>query len=281
MANIAAPRVGEFMHRQLEIVPQDATALDAAERMRDRRIGSVFVESLDREQRECRLAGIVTETDLITKVVAQGREADRTLASDIMSSPLLTIAPDRPMIDASHLMETRRVRHLGVSDGTDIVGIISVRDLARHFMGATSGAVQALNDVYRPLTVLMRNAIETIDARETVTAAARLMAEKQIGSVFVIEAGEIVGIVTETDIVRKALSDPLNPATMPIGSLLNFPLLDIDLNRSIRDACEVMAKHHVRHLAVTDRQKIVGVVSIRDLVKMVAIRDRPEFLRRS
>jgi CBS domain-containing protein len=281
MANIAAPRVGEFMHRQLEIVPQDATALDAAERMRDRRIGSVFVESLDREQRECRLAGIVTETDLITKVVAQGREADRTLASDIMSSPLLTIAPDRPMIDASHLMETRRVRHLGVSDGTDIVGIISVRDLARHFMEATSGAVQALNDVYRPLTVLMRNAIETIDARETVTAAARLMAEKQIGSVFVIEAGEIVGIVTETDIVRKALSDPLNPATMPIGSLLNFPLLDIDLNRSIRDACEVMAKHHVRHLAVTDRQKIVGVVSIRDLVKMVAIRDRPEFLRRS
>lgn len=281
MTNIAGPRVSEYMHRQLEIVPQDATALDAAERMRDQRVGSVFVESLDREQRECRLAGIVTETDLITKVVAQGREAATTLASDIMSSPLLTIAPDRPMIDASQLMETRRVRHLGVSDGTDIVGIISVRDLARYFTETTSGAVQALNDVYRPLTVLMRQAIETIDARKTVTGAARLMAEKQIGSVFVVEAGEIVGIMTETDIVRKALSDRLDPTTMPVGSVLNFPLLDIDLNRSIRDACEVMAKHHVRHLAVTDQRKIVGVVSIRDLVKMVAIRDRPEFLRRT
>lgn len=280
MTNIAGPRVSEYMHRQLEIVPQDATALDAAERMRDQRVGSVFVESLDREQRECHLAGIVTETDLITKVVAQGREADRTLASDIMSSPLLTITPDRPMIDASHLMETRRVRHLGVKDGTDIVGIISVRDLARYFTEATSGAVQALNDVYRPLTVLMRRAIETIDARETVTAAARLMAEKQIGSVFAVEAGEIVGIVTETDVVRKALSDRLDPNTMPIRSLLNFPLVDIDLNRSIRDACEVMAKHHIRHLAVRDQQKIVGVVSIRDLVKMIAVRDRPEFLRR-
>lgn len=280
MTNTAGPRVSEYMHRQLEIVPQDATALDAAERMRDQRLGSVFVESLNREQRECRLAGIVTETDLITKVVAQGRETDRTLASDIMSSPLLTIAPDRLMIDASQLMETRRVRHLAVMDGTEIVGIISVRDLAKYFTEATSGAVQALNDVYRPLTVLMRQAIETIDARVTVTAAARLMAEKQIGSVFVLEAGEIVGIVTETDIVRKALSDRLDPNTMPVGSLLNFPLLDIDLNRSIRDACEVMAKHHVRHLVVRDQQKIVGVVSIRDLVKMIAVRDRPEFLRR-
>jgi CBS domain-containing protein len=280
MTNLAGPHVSDYMHRQLEIVPQDATALDAAERMRDQQIGSVFVETLDRTQRECRLAGIVTETDLITKVLAQGREAVRTLASDIMSSPLLTIAPDRPMIDASHLMETRRVRHLGVSDGTDIVGVISVRDLARYFMEATSGAVQALNDVYRPLTVLMRRAIETIDARETVAAGARLMAEKQIGSVFVVEAGEIVGIVTETDIVRKALSNRSAPNTMPVGSLLNFPLLDIDLNRSIRDACEVMAKHHVRHLVVREKQKIVGVVSIRDLVKMVAVRDRPDFLHR-
>ena len=156
ITNIAGPRVSEYMHRQLEIVPQDATALDAAQRMRDQRVGSVFVESLDREQRDCRLAGIVTETDLITKLLAQGREADTTLASDIMSSPFLTITPDRPMIDASHLMESRRVGHLGVSDGTDIVGIISVPDLARYFTEATSGAVQALNDVYRPLTVLMR-----------------------------------------------------------------------------------------------------------------------------
>lgn len=280
MTDTAGPRVSEYMHRQLEILPEDATALEAAERMRDRRVGSVFVEALDREQRECRLAGIITETDLVTKVLAQERDADATLVSDIMSHPLLTIAPDRPMIDASHLMESQRVRHLGVLDGTDIVGVISVRDLAKHFTEAPAGPVQALNDVYRPLTVLMQKALETLDARETVTAAVRSMAKQRIGSVFVVEAGELVGIVTETDIVRKALAERLDPKTVPLGSLLNHPLVGIDLNRSIRDACEMMAQHHVRHLAVTDRQKIVGVVSIRDLVKMVSVRDRPEFLRR-
>jgi len=281
MTDTAGPRVREYMHRQLEILPQDATALDAAERMRDQRIGSVFVEAFDREQRDCRLAGIVTESDLLTKVLAQERDAGAMLVSDIMSRPLLTIAPDRLMIDASHLMETHRIRHLGVSDGTDIVGVISVRDLAKHFMDAPSGAVQALNDVYQPLTVLMQRVIETLDARETISAAARVMAEKRIGSVFVKETDEIVGIVTETDIVRKALAGRLNPTISPVGSLLNFPLLDIDLNRSIRDACEIMANQHVRHLVVRDRQKIVGVISIRDLVKMVSARDRPEFLRRN
>jgi CBS domain-containing protein len=281
MTDTAGPRVREYMHRQLEILPQDATALDAAERMRDQRIGSVLVEAFDREQRDCRLAGIVTESDLLTKVLAQERDAGAMLVGDIMSRPLLTIAPDRLMIDASHLMETHHIRHLGVSDGTDIVGVISVRDLAKHFMDAPSGAVQALNDVYQPLTVLMQRAIEALDARETISAAARVMAEKRIGSVFVKETDEIVGIVTETDIVRKALAGRLNPTISPVGSLLNFPLLDIDLNRSIRDACEIMSNQHVRHLVVRDRQKIVGVISIRDLVKMVSARDRPEFLRRN
>jgi len=280
MTDAAGPRVSEYMHRKLEIIPQDATALEAAARMRDRQVGSVFVEALDREQQNSRFTGIITETDLVTKVLAQERDTQATKAGAIMSHPLLTIAPDRPMIDASHLMEAHRIRHLGVLDGTDIVGVISVRDLAKHFMEAPSGPVQALNDVYRPLTVLMQKAIETLDTRETVMATARWMATQRIGSVFLVDAGEIAGIVTETDIVRKTLADRLDAKTVPVGSLLNVPLLDINLNRSIRDACEMMAEHHVRHLAVTDRQKIVGVISIRDLVKMVSVRDRPEFLRR-
>ncbi len=77
------------------------------------------------------------------------------------------------------------------------------------------------------------------------------------------------------------MGDRIDPATMAIGSLVTSPLLDIDLNRSIRDACDVMTRNQVRHLAVRDQSKIVGVISLRDLVKMVAARDTPEFLHRS
>ena len=280
MTGTAGQRVSDYMHRQLELVPQEATLVETAVRMRERSLGSVLVESLDRQAPECRIAGILTETDLVRKVLAQGLDADRIPAGQVMASPLLTIAPDRPMVDASHLMETHKVRHLGVSDGKDVVGMISVRDLVRYFVEAETGAACALDNVYRPLSVLMRTMIETIGSEETVAAAAKRMAEKHIGSLFIIEAGEMVGIVTESDLIRKGIACRLDGHTARVGSLMNSPLLDIDINRTIRDASDLMAKKRVRHLAVTENAKVVGVLSIRDLVKMVSVRDRPEFLRR-
>lgn len=281
MAATTDRSVREYLHEQLEIVPTEASSLDVAARMRERRVGAVFVESLDRSHQSCRLSGIVTETDLVAKVVGLGRAAGTTRADQIMSHPLVTIAADRPMMDAVQVMDAKHVRHLAVTAGTDIVGVLSVRDVARYFTDTSSGAVQALNDVYHPLTVLMSTAVETLDSQKTVADAARWMASQHIGSLFVVEAGELVGIVTETDVVRKTLARQHDPAAMHLRDLLSFPLVGIDVTRSIRDACDTMASHHIRHLAVTDRTKIVGIVSIRDLVKMVAVRDRPEYLRRT
>ena len=280
MTGGAGARVSEYMHRQLEILPKEATCVAVAVRMRERSLSAVLVESLDRDNSDCRIVGIITEADLVRKVLAQGLDGARTTAAQVMAGPLLTIAPDRPMLDASHVMETHKVRHLGVSDGQDVVGLISVRDLGKYFVEAETGPVRALENVYRPLSVLMRTTLETIGSEETVATAAKRMAEKRIGALFVIEAGEMVGIVTESDVVRKGLAYQLDATVIRVGSLMNSPLLDIDINRTIRDASDLMAKKRVRHLAVTENAEIVGVLSIRDLVKMVSARDRPEFLRR-
>jgi CBS domain-containing protein len=269
------------MHRELELVPKEATVVATAKRMRERSLSSILVESLDRQAPDCRIAGIITETDLVRKVLAQGANADQTTAGRVMAGPLLTIAPDRPMVDASHMMEAHKVRHLGVSDGQEIIGLISVRDLVKYFVDAENGPARALENVYRPLSVLMRTTLETIGSDATMAAAAKRMAEKHIGSLFVIEAGEMVGIVTESDLVRKGLAYQLDAQTVRVGSLMNSPLLDIDINRTIRDASDYMAKKRVRHLVVTENAKVVGILSIRDLVKMVSVRDRPEFLRRT
>ena len=273
-------QVSDYMHRQLEVIPQDATVLAVAVRMRERSIGSVLIEIFDRPQNDCRIAGIVTETDLVGKVLAQCRAPSSTSMTDIMSRPLITIGPNRPMLDASHLMETKKVRHLAVAEGHEVLGVISVRDLVRHFVEAEGGPVQALTDVYRPLSVLMNRAIETITSDQTARTAAQRMTEKHIGALFVMEADELVGIVTEADLVRKLLANQLDPETVRVGALMNSPLIDIDINRTIRDASDLMAAKRVRHLAVTEQEKVLGVLSIRDLVKMVSIRDRPEFLKR-
>jgi CBS domain-containing protein len=267
------------MHRYLEVILPETTILEAAERMREKSLGSLLVELTDEEGRMSGGSGIVTETDLIRKVLAKGMDPSLAMVDQIMTSPLLTITPDRPMLDASHLMETNHVRYLCVSDKDEIVGIISMRDLARHFVDSEGGPIRDLDNVYRPLSVLMRTTMETIASERTVLEAAQTMAEKRIGSLLVIEAGEMVGIVTETDVVRKVIAARLPASSTSVGAVMNYPLIQIDINRTVRDASRLMAEQRIRHLAVTEENKVVGLLSVRDLVKMVSVRDKPRFLR--
>ncbi len=270
--------VGRYMHRSLEVVLQEATIVGVAERMASRAIGSVLVESVTR-QGEQRIAGIVTETDLVRKVLAKELAPDQITVAKVMVTPPLSIASDRPMLDASHLMEAKRIRHLCVSEGGDIVGLISVRDLVRHFVDQESGPVHDLEDVYKPLSVLMQRTMAMTDSKDMVLAAARLMAGKQVGALLVTEADELIGIVTESDLVRKVIATTGDPRTVRVRSVMSSPLLKIYINRTVRDASELMASHRVRHLAVVDQHKVVGILSVRDLVRMVSTRDRPRFLR--
>lgn len=269
--------VKDFMHRYLEVVPQDSTVTAAAERMAVRRIGCLLVESDDSERGP---VGIITEADLIRKVLA--KRLDPTVTVDrVMVSPILTIAEDRPMLDASQLMETNHVRHLCVEEAGEIVGIVSVRDLVRSFVDVESGPVRDLEQVYRPLSVLMATSLATIQSDASLFSSAELMRERRIGSLLTIEAGEIVGIVTERDLVWKGLACNRDSDSTHVSAVMSSPLLSIDVNRTIHDASKAMAEQSVRHLTVTESGKIVGVLSIRDLVKMVSIRDRPRFLAKT
>lgn len=275
MSEFGGGAVKDFMHRYLEVVPQDTTVTAAAERMGVRRIGCLLVESDDPKSGP---VGIMTETDLVRKVLAMGLDPTVTMVDRVMVSPILTIAGDRSMLDASHVMETNHVRHLCVVESGEIVGIISVRDLVRSFVDAESGPVCELNKVYRPLSVLMATTLATIHSEASLLAAAQLMREKRIGSLLTIEAGEIVGIVTERDLVRKGMASNRDAGSTNVSAVMSSPLLSIDINRTIHDASKMMDEQSVRHLVVTENGKIVGVLSVRDLVKMVSARDRPRFL---
>lgn len=104
-------------------VDRDTSVRKAAEIMKDSGIGSVFV-SRDKE-----IIGILTDTDLVRRLVAAGLDSDRTTVEQIMSAPVLKIDENKTLLDANDLMAKEHVRHLGVSKGGEIVGMISVRDL--------------------------------------------------------------------------------------------------------------------------------------------------------
>lgn len=124
----------------------------------------------------------------------------------------------------------------------------------------------------------MQTTMETIASERTVLEATQTMAEKRIGSLLVLEAGDMVGIVTETDVVRKVIATGLPAKSTSVGTVMNAPLIQIDIDDTARNASRLMAEKRIRHLAVTEDNKIVGLLSLRDLVKVVSVRDNFRFL---
>lgn len=117
-----------------------------------------------------------------------------------------------------------------------------------------------------PLALLMHRDLQEISPKTTVRDAARQMRDKRIGSLLVSEGVERIGIVSETDFVRKALAEGLNPDTTPVEKIMSQPVIGIDIEKTAKEANDLMATKGVRHLAVTDKGKIVGIISVRDLV---------------
>ncbi len=117
-----------------------------------------------------------------------------------------------------------------------------------------------------PLSLLMHRAIETISPNATLREAAEIMREKKLGALLVSEGGVEVGIISESDFVRKVVALGKNAETTPVREIMNHPLITIDLDQNAKDANDLMAEKRIRHLLVTDRGKIVGILSVRDLV---------------
>ena len=104
-------------------VERDTDVQTAARLMRDRRISSLFVT------KGKEIVGILTDTDMVRRVVAAGVDTLTTTAEKIMSAPILTIEEDKTLLDVSDMMANTHIRHLGVTQGGKLVGMISVRDI--------------------------------------------------------------------------------------------------------------------------------------------------------
>ena len=118
---------------------------------------------------------------------------------------------------------------------------------------------------------LMKRNLAKVGDSASVFEAAKVMRERKIGSVFVEQNARIVGIVTETDIVREVVGASLYPRDMLVKSIMSSPVIGIDERRPITEAADLMERNGTRHLAVLKSGDIVGVLSVRDLLHPVSI----------
>ena len=112
-------------------------------------------------------------------------------------------------------------------------------------------------------------AIFSVGPDDPVLEGIRLMAEHHVGALLVMKADQLVGIVSERDYARKVILKGRSSAETPVSQIMSSPVVTVTLNSSVQECMQLMTARHLRHLPVLDGGKVIGMVSIGDLVKAV------------
>jgi CBS domain-containing protein len=115
-----------------------AMVIDAIQSMDDKNVGALPVVENDT------LVGIVSERDYTRKVILKGRSSKETPVSDIMTQQLLTVNPSDSVTECMRIMTEKRVRHLPVLEGSNLVGILSIGDVVNWFLSAQTATIDNL-----------------------------------------------------------------------------------------------------------------------------------------
>ena len=121
--------------------------------------------------------------------------------------------------------------------------------------------------ILRPLAVMMSQEIRVIDPDALLVEAAVMMRDCQVGALLVGRGGAFEGVVSESDLVRKAMAGGLNPTEERVRRVMSSPVITIEIDRSAHEASDLMAEKEIRHLVVTQDGSTVGILSVRDLLR--------------
>jgi len=119
--------IEKYMRWKVITIDSEATAFDASKAMRTNKIGYLVIVKSDKP------IGMITESDLVLKVMAEDRDQHRVKVSEFMSSPLVTIEPGKHVEDAVELMKRHKFRRLPVVKDNVVYGIFSTKDLLEHY----------------------------------------------------------------------------------------------------------------------------------------------------
>ena len=261
--------IAKIMSSELATIPPENTLYEAARTMGEQRIGSLIVMKYETA------VGIITERDLLREVVekeialekdwlAGGVSIKEEKVESVMTYPLITISIKASVKEAAQRMIENRIRRLPVREHGKVVGIITAADLIRCLPESTENLQPWFEVDY-----FMRKRIITADQETSVEGVAKIMGEESIGSVIITRNEEPIGIFTERDLLTKFLAQDKS-LKIAVGKACSSPLITAPLSSSIHDAAAVMTSKHIKRLPIIKDEKLIGILSARDLVEAYA-----------
>jgi CBS domain-containing protein len=246
--------VQDIMSKDVITIPIQASMAESAKIMGAHHIGSLIVEV------DATPTGIITERDLLSKVLAKGKKPEKVFVREVMSSPLLTIIPTATIREAAQSMIAKKGRLVVFKEGL-LIGIITAADLIKSFP-ETPETLMKIDEV-------MSKHVIMVPGSTSVTKVIKIMGTRRIGSVIVSKYNKPFGIFTERDLLTTFLTRG-KPLTTKVGEAASSPLITIPSGLSVHQTALTMAMKHIRRLPVMDHGEMVGIVTARDLVEAYA-----------
>lgn len=244
----------ELMSKDVATITPEALLDEAARIMGEKHIGSLIVVKYHTP------VGIVTERDLLSKVLALDRSLRDEKVENVMSYPLATVSLTAKIKEVAQLMISKKGR-LAVFDVGTLVGIITASDLIKSLPDVPETEVK-IDD-------FMTKDVVTADEKTPVISIAGIMGRQRIGSVIITREGEPFGIFTERDLLTAFLARGRG-LYAKVGPECSSPLIIIPAGTSVHRAAATMALKHIRRLPIVRDDKLVGIITARDLVEAYA-----------
>lgn len=192
---------------------------------------------------------------------------------------VVSVKPSDPIDHAIRVMQAGRIHHLLVMDGQDLVGIVSDRDILgsvgwilagnrQHADGATSFTLGPVR-----IDQIMTRSPRTLAPDESPARAAALMVQHKIGALPIMDQGRLLGIATESDVIR-ALATATGEAArqlmaMPVSKLMRAHVIYVTPETALLEVIQLFRTRRIRHLPVAVDRRLFGMIADRDALRVV------------
>ncbi|MCP4258710.1 MAG: CBS domain-containing protein [Planctomycetes bacterium] len=243
-------KVGQVMSKDVLSISPNETVASAAMVMSKNNISCILI--LENEN----VTGILTEEDLLKKAIVGCKDAHKVSVTEVMSSPVETVPSDCSVLIAGKTMEDKRIKRLPVMSENKLVGIVTQTDLTR---------VLTYYGTWRDISEIMTKDITGIQKNTTVSEAAAIMASRDISSIAVMAGEQVVGILTERDLLSRVIALRKDPDHIKTEEVMSSPVISVPPSYSVFSASKTMETMNIRRLVIMKGKKLCGIVTQTDI----------------